>query len=292
MRTNPESLLARLHQYALLMRLHRPIGIFLLLWPTLWGLWIAGRGQPDLEVTVVFVLGVILMRSAGCIINDFADRHFDLHVRRTRDRPLARQRVSEREALTLFILLCLSAFGLVLLMNTLTILLSVVAVVLASSYPFMKRYTHWPQAYLGITFGWSIPMAFAAQSAQLPLLAWWLLLANILWTIAYDTLYAMVDREDDQCIGVKSTAILFGRADKLWVGSLHAGSLVLLTGIGYQLHLSYLYYLGVLSAAALAIYQQWLIRNREPSRCFQAFLNNHWWGAAIFMGLVLEYYWS
>ncbi|MDY6993085.1 MAG: 4-hydroxybenzoate octaprenyltransferase, partial [Pseudomonadota bacterium] len=188
--------------------------------------------------------------------------------------------------------LCLSAFGLVLLMNTLTILLSVVAVVLASSYPFMKRYTHWPQAYLGITFGWSIPMAFAAQSAQLPLLAWWLLLANILWTIAYDTLYAMVDREDDQCIGVKSTAILFGRADKLWVGSLHAGSLVLLTGIGYQLHLSYLYYLGVLSAAALAIYQQWLIRDREPSRCFQAFLNNHWWGAAIFVGLVLEYYWS
>jgi len=289
---NAESLLVRLQQYALLMRLHRPIGIFLLLWPTLWALWIAGQGQPDLEVTVVFVLGVILMRSAGCIINDFADRHFDPHVRRTRDRPLASQRVSEREALTLFILLCLSAFGLVLLMNTLTILLSVVAVVLASSYPFMKRYTHWPQAYLGITFGWSIPMAFAAQSAQLPLLAWWLLLANILWTIAYDTLYAMVDREDDQCIGVKSTAILFGRADKLWVGSLHAGSLVVLTGIGYQLHLSYLYYLGVLSAAALAIYQQWLIRDRAPSRCFQAFLNNHWWGAAIFVGLVLEYYWS
>lgn len=281
----------RLRQYFLLMRLHRPIGIFLLLWPTLWALWIAGEGHPDPLITTLFILGVILMRSAGCVINDYADRHFDPHVRRTRDRPLAAGKVSEREALTLFISLCLLAFTLVLLLNPLTIALSMVAVLLAISYPFTKRYTHWPQAYLGIAFGWGIPMAFAAQTGEIPPLAWLLLIVNILWAMAYDTLYAMVDREDDIQIGVKSTAILFGKADKMIVATLHFLVLLLLFLIGSPLHFSYLYQLGLLGATGLAIYQQWLIQNRDPARCFQAFLNNHWFGASIFVGLATDYYW-
>jgi 4-hydroxybenzoate polyprenyltransferase len=280
----------RLHQYVLLMRLHRPIGIFLLLWPTLWGLWIAGDGYPNLLVAIVFILGVILMRSAGCVINDYADRHIDPHVRRTRERPLATGRVSEREALILFVVLCLIAFGLVLLMNRLTILLSVVAAFLAASYPFMKRYTHWPQVYLGTAFGWAIPMAFAAQTGSVPALAWGLFVTNVLWTVAYDTLYAMVDREDDLKIGVKSTAVLFGQADKVIVAGLHLMVLLLLLWYGQQLEFGYLYYLGLLIAAGLAIYQQWLIKDREPSRCFEAFLNNHWFGAAIFAGIAAHYY--
>jgi len=279
----------RLYQYALLMRLHRPIGIFLLLWPTLWALWIAGRGYPDVLVTIVFVLGVILMRSAGCVINDYADRHIDPHVHRTRDRPIATGSVSEREALILFVILCLLAFGLVLLMNKLTIILSFVALLLAASYPFMKRYTHLPQVYLGIAFGWSIPMAFAAQTNSLPSIVWWLFLTNVLWTIAYDTMYAMVDREEDLVIGVKSTAILFGKADKAIIASLLIAVLLLLLWIGQ--HLSFLYHLGLLVAAGLAIYQLWLIKDRHPQRCFQAFLNNHWFGAAIFAGIAAHYYW-
>jgi len=251
----------RLYQYALLMRLHRPIGILLLLWPTLWALWIAGQGYPDVLVTTVFVLGVIIMRSAGCVINDYADRHIDPYVRRTHDRPLAAKRVTTREALTLFIILCLLAFGLVLLMNLLTIILSVIAALLAASYPFMKRYTHWPQVYLGVAFGWSIPMAFAAQTDSIPTLAWWLLLTNVLWTVAYDTMYAMVDRADDLAIGVKSTAILFGQADKAIIASLQI--VVLL-----------------------------LIKDRDPQRCFQAFLNNNWFGATIFAGIAAHYYWG
>ncbi|MCK5525378.1 MAG: 4-hydroxybenzoate octaprenyltransferase [Thiomargarita sp.] len=280
----------RLYQYALLMRLHRPIGIFLLLWPTLWALWIAGRGYPDVLVTIVFVLGVILMRSAGCVINDYADRHIDPHVHRTRDRPIATGSVSEREALILFVILCLLAFGLVLLMNKLTIILSIVALLLAASYPFMKRYTHWPQVYLGIAFGWSIPMAFAAQTNSLPSIVWWLFLTNILWTVAYDTMYAMVDREEDLVIGVKSTAILFGKADKAIIASLLIAVLLLLLWIGQ--HLGFLYHLGLLVAAGLAIYQLWLIKDRHPQRCFQAFLNNHWFGAAIFAGIAAHYYWG
>lgn len=284
-------MLERLYQYALLMRLHRPIGIYLLLWPTLWALWIAGNGYPDITVTIVFIFGVILMRSAGCVINDYADRHIDPHVQRTRERPLAARQVSEREALTLFVILCLLALALVLLMNILTIILAVVAALLAATYPFTKRYTYWPQAYLGLAFSWSIPMAFAAQTGTIPPLAWILFIINLLWTIAYDTLYAMVDREDDLVIGVKSTAILFGQADKAIVAALHIIVLGLLLWIGQQLYFGKIYHLGLLIAASLAVYQQWLIKDRQPTHCFQAFLNNHWFGAAIFMGIAIDYYW-
>lgn len=279
----------RLYQYFLLMRLHRPIGILLLLWPTLWALWIASQGHPDYLVISVFVLGVILMRSAGCVINDYADRKIDPFVRRTCDRPLAKGQVTERETLILFVVLCLIAFGLVLLMNQLTILLSLIAVCLAVIYPFMKRYTYWPQAHLGIAFSWAIPMAFAAQTNQIPALAWWLVVVNVLWTIAYDTVYAMVDREDDQIIGVKSTAILFGQADKFIVGVLHTIVLFMLWLFGKWLQLTFFYYLSLMIAAGLAIYQQWLIKDRQPERCFKAFLNNHWFGATIFLGLVGHY---
>lgn len=280
----------RLRQYLFLMRLHRPVGIFLLLWPTLWALWIAGQGHPNGLVLSVFISGVILMRSAGCVINDYADRQIDPFVRRTCQRPLACGHVTEREALILFGVLCLLAFSLVLLMNMLTILLSLVAVVLAISYPFMKRYTYWPQAHLGIAFGWAIPMAFAAQTGSVPLLAWWLLIINVLWTIAYDTLYAMVDREDDLVIGVKSTAILFGPADKMIVGLLQTLVLIMLGWMGAQLKLGLFYNIGLLIAAGSAVYQQWLIKDRQPARCFTAFLNNHWFGIAIFLGLVGDYF--
>ncbi len=284
-------MIERLQQYALLMRLHRPIGIFLLLWPTLWALWIAGSGYPNVLVTTVFILGVIIMRSAGCVINDYADRHIDPHVRRTRERPLAAGRVSESETLTLFVILCLLAFGLVLLLNILTIALSIIGVMLAATYPFMKRYTHWPQVYLGIAFGWAIPMAYAAQTGNVPMLAWGLFLINVLWTVAYDTMYAMADREEDLIIGVKSTAILFGNADKAIVAGLQISVLLLLLWIGKEINFGAFYYLGVFMAACLAIYQQFLIKNREPARCFQAFLNNHWFGAMIFAGIAVDYYW-
>ena len=284
-------MLERLYQYALLMRLHRPIGIYLLLWPTLWALWIAGNGYPDITVTIVFILGVILMRSAGCVINDYADRNIDPYVQRTRERPLATKQVCEREALTLFVILCLLALALVLLMNMLTIILSVVAALLAVTYPFTKRYTYWPQVYLGFAFGWSIPMAFAAQTGTIPPLAWLLFIINLLWTIAYDTLYAMADREDDLVIGIKSTAILFAQADKVIVAALHITVLGLLLWIGQQLYFGKLYHLGLLIAVSLAIYQQWLIKDRQPTHCFQAFLNNHWFGAAIFIGIATDYYW-
>ena len=282
----------KLYQYALLMRLNRPIGILLLLWPTLWALWIAGQGNPNILVTTVFVLGVILMRSAGCVINDYADRNIDPHVKRTRERPLAAKRVSEKEALILFAVLCLTAFSLVLLMNILTIGLSVIAALLAATYPFMKRYTQLPQVFLGAAFGFSIPMAFAAQTGEIPLIAWLLFVINILWTVAYDTLYAIVDRDDDLLIGVKSTAILFGKADKLIIASLQFIVLLLLLYLGQLISASYLYYIGIFIAAMLAIYQQWLIKDREPARCFQAFLNNHWFGAAVFVGIAGHYYYT
>ncbi len=280
----------QLYQYAQLMRLHRPIGILLLLWPTLWALWIAGNGHPDLLISIVFILGVILMRSAGCVINDYADRNIDPHIQRTSDRPLAAKRVTEREAIILFIVLCLIAFGLVLLMNWITIALSIIAAILAATYPFMKRYTHWPQVYLGIAFGFSIPMAFAAQTNSIPIIAWWLFIINILWTVAYDTMYAMADREEDLKIGVKSTAVLFGKADKAIIATLQITTLILLYWIGDNLNFNQIYFIGLLIAASLMTYQQWLIKDRKAGYCFQAFLNNNWFGAVIFMGIAAHYY--
>jgi len=279
----------RLIQYAHLMRLNRPVGIYLLLWPTLWALWIAGGGHPDLLVVFVFVSGVVLMRSAGCVINDYADREFDPHVERSRDRPIAAGRVKPREALALFAVLCLGAFGLVLLMNELTIWLSLAGVALAASYPFMKRYTHLPQVYLGAAFGWAVPMAFAAQTGSVPKVAWLLFVATVLWATVYDTMYGMVDREDDIKIGIKSTAVLFGEADRAIIAIIQILFLVALLLIGQAADLGGYYYFGVLLAAALSIYQQYLIRNREPEYCFRAFLNNNWLGAAVFSGLVLHY---
>jgi 4-hydroxybenzoate polyprenyltransferase len=240
-------------------------------------------------VLMVFILGVVLMRSAGCVINDFADREIDGHVQRTRDRPLAAGRVSELEARLLFLLLCLLAFGLVLLLNTLTIMLSFVGALLAATYPFMKRVTHLPQVYLGAAFGWSVPMAFAAQTGSVPPIAWLLFTATVLWATAYDTMYAMVDREDDLVLGVKSTAILFGDADRQIIAIIQVMVLVCLLMIGYQAQLGLYYYGGVLVAAALAAYQQGLIRYREREGCFRAFLNNNWFGAAVFTGLLLDY---
>lgn len=279
----------RLLQYAYLMRLHRPVGFYLLLWPTLWAIWISSEGRPDLLVLFVFVAGVLLMRSAGCVINDYADRHFDPHVARTRDRPVATGRVKPGEALTLFAVLCLLAFGLVLLMNRLTIYLSVVAVLLAASYPFMKRYTYLPQVYLGAAFGWAIPMAFAAQTGSVPRVAWLLFVANVLWATAYDTMYGMVDREDDVKIGVKSTAILFGDADRVIIAVIQLFLLGALVLAGHTAGVGGYYYFGVLLAAGFALYQQYLIRDRDPALCFKAFLNNNWFGAAVFSGIVLDY---
>ena len=275
----------RVKEYALLMRLHRPIGILLLAWPTLWALWFAARGVPDTRVLVVFLLGIVLMRSAGCVVNDYADREFDPHVARTRDRPLAAGRVSPREALILFVVLSLIAFALVCLLNWLTIALSVIGAVLAASYPFFKRFTHLPQFYLGAAFGWGVPLAFAAQTGAVPALAWVLFAANIFWAVAYDTAYAMVDRDDDVRIGVKSTAILFGRYDRVFIGIAHALTLLLLWIAGIMAAAPLLYYVGLAAAALIALYQQWLIRDRRRERCFQAFLNNNWFGAVIYAGL-------
>lgn len=279
----------RLREYALLMRLDRPIGILLLMWPTMWGLWVASHGRPNLLVLVVFVLGVVLMRSAGCVINDYADRDLDPHIERTRNRPLAAKRVSTREAMVLFVVLCLLAFLLVLQLNRLTILLSFAGAFLAASYPFVKRYTHLPQVYLGAAFGWSIPMAFAAQTGEVPAVAWVMFLANMFWAVAYDTAYAMVDRQDDLKVGVKSTAILFGTWDRFMIAQAHLVCLLLLILAGAMAGLGTFYYLGLAVAAGLAVYQQKLIRKREPKFCFRAFLNNNWFGAVIFTGLVINY---
>ena len=279
----------RLREYALLMRLHRPIGIYLLLWATLWALWLAGAGQPPQGTVLVFVLGVVLMRSAGCVINDIADRDFDPHVARTRDRPLAAGRVTLAEAVALAVILCLLAFALVLTQNTLTIQLSFVGLALAVSYPLMKRVHHFPQFHLGAAFGWGIPMAYAAISNTLPPVAWLLFLANVLWAAIYDTEYAMVDREDDLKIGLKSTAIRFGEWDKRIIGYLQLTLLFLLVGIGLLNGCGGFYYLGLLIAGWLALYQQYLIRDRKPDDCFKAFLNNNAFGLAIFCGLLLDF---
>lgn len=271
------------------MRLDKPIGIFLLLWPTLWALWIAGNGRPDPLVAAVFIAGVVLMRSAGCVINDFADQDFDRHVRRTRNRPLAVGQISPEEAWRLFILLITLAFLLVMLMNILTILLSFMGAILAATYPFTKRYTHLPQVHLGLAFGWAVPMAFAAQTGTVPNIAWLLFIATLLWAVAYDTMYAMVDREEDLRIGVKSTAILFEEADRLIIAIIQILMLIVMVMVGHEAKLGWPYYLGLASATILALYQQYLIKDREPARCFQAFLNNNWFGAAIFFGMAVDY---
>lgn len=279
----------RAYQYSMLMRLHKPIGILLLLWPTLWALWVAAEGVPDIKVLTVFVLGVILMRSAGCVINDYADRKVDSRVSRTKDRPIASGTVSPDEAILLFIVLCLCAFFLVLTMNTFTILLSFGGVALAAIYPFMKRYTHLPQVVLGMAFGWAIPMAFAAQNNEVPRIAWLLYIATILWALIYDTMYAMADREDDLKIGVKSTAILFGDADRHIIGILQAMMLLTLYLIGAQAQFSGFYSAALVISLALMLYQQFLIHQRKPQHCIKAFLNNNWLGLAVFIGIYLSY---
>lgn len=279
----------KLKQYWLLARFDRPIGTLILLWPTLWALWVAGDGKPDGLVLTVFVLGVVLMRAAGCVINDYADRDFDPHVERTKQRPIAAGKVKPKEALILFAVLCLIAFGLVLLMNIYTILLSFIGAFLAASYPFMKRYTHLPQAYLGIAFGWAVPMAFAAQRGEIPLVAWLMYLAVMLWALVYDTMYAMVDKDDDLKIGVKSTAILFGDYDRHIMAVLQTIIIGLLIAVGVLAQLQWPYYLGVAVATCLCGYQQKLIFHRQKAACFKAFLNSNWFGLAVFLGLLLSY---
>jgi 4-hydroxybenzoate polyprenyltransferase len=271
-----------------LARFDRPIGSLLLLWPTLWALFLAADGMPNINVLVVFVLGVIFMRAAGCVINDYADRNFDGYVKRTVNRPMPSGKISEREALGLFIVLVLVSFFLVLTMNRLTIMLSVVGLLLAISYPFIKRYSHLPQLVLGMAFGWSIPMAYAAQAGHLSLSAWLLFGVNILWTISYDTQYAMVDRDDDINVGIKSTAILFGRFDKLIIGLLQLSTLGLLIVLGDVLQLGQFYYWSILFGSGLFVYQQMLLRRRQRDACFRAFLNNNYFGMIIFLGIVLS----
>lgn len=282
-------LVKQLGEYGKLMRLDRPIGILLLLWPTLWALWIAGEGRPDESVFAVFVLGVIVMRSAGCVVNDLADRRFDPHVQRTRDRPLALGTVSVAEALCLFAGLMLIAFGLVLTQNRLTITLAFVGAFLAATYPFMKRFTSLPQLYLGVAFGWGVPMAFAAQTAALPQISWLMFLIIVVWAIIYDTMYAMVDREDDLKLGLRSTAILFDEADRFIIGVLQLIFFAGLMLLAPMADLGKWYWLGLAGAAIAAIYQQFLIRDRDPASCFRAFLNNNALGASVFAGIALDY---
>lgn len=276
-----------LKEYIALMRLNKPIGIYLLLWPTLWALWIAGEGKPDLMITCIFISGVILMRSAGCIINDFADRDFDAHVARTRERPLATQKITSRSALILFAVLLVCAFLLVLMLNRLTIFLAFIGAGLAIFYPFMKRFTHLPQLGLGLAFAWGVPMAFAAQTNEISSSAWLVFLAGAIWPVMYDTLYAMADRSDDIKIGIKSTAILFGKSDKLIVGLLQLVFLCLLTVIGVLYKLQWYFFISIFIAGLFFVYQQWLIRDRDPKNCIKAFLNNHWVGLVIFLGIIV-----
>ena len=265
------------------------MGTLLLLWPTLWAVWIAGNGSPSVRTVIIFTLGVIVMRAAGCVINDFADRNIDGHVKRTEGRPLATGALSGRQALMLFAGLAAVAFVLVLFLNTFTILLSLGALALAVLYPFMKRYTHLPQVVLGAAFSWAIPMAFAAETNSVPAIAWLLYTANLLWTVAYDTEYAMVDRDDDLKIGVKSTAILFGEMDRLMIGALQGMALFALWLLGRQLSFGDFWLAGLAVAAGLFVYQHWLMRERSRDGCFQAFLNNQWVGLAVFVGLLADY---
>jgi 4-hydroxybenzoate polyprenyltransferase len=290
MKLSTEKLRERFDLYEKLMRLDKPIGILLLLWPTLWGLWLSSLGRPNWAVVWIFTLGTVLMRSAGCVINDFADRDFDPRVARTKARPMAAGKVSGREAMILFAVLVMCAFVLILpLQSGLMIGLSVVALFLAASYPFTKRFFAVPQAYLGVAFGFGIPMAYAAQRGEVPAEAWWLLLGNVFWAIAYDTEYAMVDRADDLKIGIKTSAITFGRHDVAAVMLCYAIALGLIGWVGYGLHMGWLFYSGLALAAGIAVYHFTLIRAREPARCFNAFLHNNWIGASIFAGIVLDF---
>ena len=275
--------------YAQLIRLDKPIGILLLLWPTLIALWIAAEGWPDPLVLTVFTIGVILMRSAGCAINDYADRHIDSKVERTKQRPLTSGKITEKEALLVFASLSLMAFALVLLMNELTIWMSLGGVILAASYPFMKRYHYLPQVHLGAAFGWAVPMAYTAQANEITTITWLIFLATVLWATAYDTMYAMVDYDDDIKIGVKSTAILFGNQDRLIIGIIQLLLILNLILIGHRAGLSGFYYLGVSAACLFAIYQQYLIKDRDRDSCFKAFLNNNWFGMVLFIGVFLDY---
>ncbi len=282
---NPKQLGA----YARLMRLDKPIGILLLLWPTLWALWIASAGHPSYLNLFVFIAGTVLMRSAGCIMNDLADRNFDGHVTRTEKRPLVAGEVTVKHALVLAAMLSLVSFGLVLLLNDLAILLSVPALLLAASYPYTKRFFVLPQAYLGVAFGFGIPMAFAAVQNEVPLVAWLMLLANVAWSLAYDTEYAMVDRPDDLKIGIYSSAITFGRLEVIAIMAFYGVMLALLAYIGDLLNLGMPYYIGLIVALGLAIYHFSLIRDRQPASCFKAFLHNNWLGAVVFIGIVANY---
>ena len=276
--------------YWQLTRMDRPIGSLLLLWPTIWALILSAQGFPDIKVLIVFVLGVFMMRSAGCVINDFADRKVDGHVKRTSQRPLPSGKVSAKEAVILFLALSIASFLLVLTMNSLTVQLSFAGLVLAFIYPFMKRFTHLPQLFLGLAFSWSIPMAWAAQANELPLIVWFVFAINVVWTVAYDTQYAMVDRDDDLVIGIKSTAILFGRYDKMIIGGLQLMTIAMLIMLGHYYQLGASYYWGLLVAGGLFVYQQHLIRHRERQPCFQAFLNNNYVGMVVAAGLLISYF--
>jgi len=285
--------LTRLHprawDFIQLARVDKPIGIYLLLWPTLWALWIAGEGAPSLANVVIFVLGVVLMRAAGCVINDFADRKVDGHVKRTEQRPLVSGKISTREALVFFAILIVLSFLLALCTNAATLWLSIGGLLLAASYPFMKRYTYYPQVVLGMAFSWGMLMAFTAQTGHLPAAAWLLWIANLLWTVGYDTYYAMTDRDDDLRIGVKSTAILFGNADRPIILMLQGLALACLLLAGARFGLGGWFYLGLAGAAACFAWQYWKTRHRDRTACFEAFLHNHWAGLLIFLGIVLDY---
>ncbi|HEU4484000.1 MAG TPA: 4-hydroxybenzoate octaprenyltransferase [Povalibacter sp.] len=280
---------ARARAYGKLLRLDKPIGIYLLLWPVLWALWLSSKGHPDQHVFIVFVLGTVLTRAAGCAMNDFADRNFDAHVKRTRDRPIVTGQVDPIEALALCASLGLIALGLVLTLDKLTQLMSIVGAVLLMTYPFMKRFFPLPQFYLGAAFTWSVPMSYAAHTGGVPRMAWLLFLAGLCWTMAYDTMYAMVDREDDRKLGIRSSAILFGDADRFIIGVMQLMSLLALWLAGRELELGLWYGLGLAVAAVFALYQQYLIRDRRPEECFKAFLNNNYYGMAIFVGIALEF---
>jgi 4-hydroxybenzoate polyprenyltransferase len=288
-----QRLARRATEYARLMRLDRPIGTWLLLWPALWALWVAGEGRPSPKVLIVFVLGVFVMRAAGCVINDFADRDIDPHVRRTRDRPLAARRVSPREALVLFTVLMLTALFLVTRLDAYTVKLAVIGALLTVSYPFFKRFFPLPQLWLGLSFGgWSVLMAFSAQTGALPRVAWVLYIAAVMWAAVYDTIYAMVDREDDLRIGVKSSAILFADMDRLLIGAMQLIMLFALLLAGRDMQFGRWYFAGTAAAALLFLWQQWLIRRREPGGCLRAFLNNQYVGIVIFVGILLQYVYS
>jgi 4-hydroxybenzoate polyprenyltransferase len=278
-----------LKPYIHLLRLDKPIGILLLLWPTLWALWLASDGKPNKLILSVFIAGVILMRSAGCVINDLADRHFDGHVKRTKERPLATGKITSKQALLVFFGLALCAFFLVLFLNAFTIFLAILGMLLTISYPFLKRITHLPQLGLGVAFSWGVLMAFAAEKNFLPATAWLVFLAALVWPVIYDTMYAMVDRQDDIKIGIKSTAILFGKHDKLFIGFLQMLFLLLMSMVGFVFELTIFYYASLVIVASCFVYQQWLIKTRRPEDCLRAFLHNQWVGVSIIIGIIMSY---